>query len=461
MPVPSPKSSAPTSAPAAVQYGGARAWILLPGAVMALQTAILILFGNDAGAWAWDQTQYHWLAILKFESQFPAPDLVNYTSATSPGWHLLLATLVSLGAGLQTLRWVSALAGVVLLCAATHTAARWVSPRTAALALLPLACSPYAVGGSAWITTDVPALACIALSLGAVTAGLAVHSSRVTRESHVAPWWMWMAAVWAVLGVSIRQPVVWLVAPLTWRALREQRWWALVAPLLPVGLLCLLVFMWGGLMPPAYRYLHSKGANPASLALFLSLAACWGVPMAAALLWAERKEGRMASLRGPLVAAVGALAFVLAIPTSVSEPAGRCFGPLWQLVERVPAPGERSLVMLLLAPIGAASIAVLTSLAFRRGAGAIASLVLMALACAAAVNVANSQAWERYADLPLLLLLPWLAVLGVRNARAAQALGCAAIFVTVMQLAMAAINLWRPAFGGARPVIAAFAGDVP
>ncbi|MBL9140767.1 MAG: hypothetical protein JNK53_02770, partial [Phycisphaerae bacterium] len=65
---------------------------------------------------------------------------------------------------------------------------------------------------------------------------------------------------------------------------------------------------------------------------------------------------------------------------------------------------------------------------------------------AAAANAANSQAWQRYADLPILLLLPWLAAVGVRSSRAARAVGAAALLVAFAQLGMAAVNLWKPAF---------------
>ncbi|MFM1881662.1 MAG: hypothetical protein RJA05_71, partial [Planctomycetota bacterium] len=50
--------------------------------------------------------------------------------------------------------------------------------------------------------------------------------------------------------------------------------------------------------------------------------------------------------------------------------------------------------------------------ATRQGSGlALGTAVL----CLMAVNTANSQCWERYADLPLLVLLPWMAAIGVRG----------------------------------------------
>jgi hypothetical protein len=429
----------------------------VPAAALAIQATLLILRGVDVGSWGWDHSQYHTLAIQKFAEQWPTPDLVNYASATSPGWHLLLSLFLKMGASFTLLRGVSTLAGVVLLLSATHTAARWVSPRTAACLMLPLAFSPFAVGGSAWITTDVPALACVALSLGAAMGGMAVVSGRLTKDASSAPRprWMWIAALWAALGVCVRQPVAWLAAPIAWRALRERRWSALIAALVPVAVLGLFVAMWGGLMPPPYRYLHSKGANPAALPLMLALAGCWGLPLLLALLASTCGDVAAGVAppwsrigRNAAIAAVASLLVAALIPTSMSVDDGRCFGPLWQLIERVPAPAHRSLVMLVLVPLGGASIAGLATLAFHRGAGALATMLLLALLMATAANMANSQAWQRYADLPLLLVLPWLAALATRGARASAWVSTAAAAVALIQVGMATVNLWKPAFGG-------------
>lgn len=476
---------------------------------MALQTGLLILLGHDAGTWGWDQTQYHLPTIEEFAGQLPAPDLVNYKSATSPGWHLLLALFMKAGVGVTGLRCIAALAGILLLLVATHTAARWVAPRSAALLLLPLALTPYAVGGSAWVTTDVPALACVALTLAAITAGLTTTragrdtgrstAGQGTLKPHTpARIWLWLGALAAAAGVAIRQPTAWLAVPIALRALMERRWLGLTALIWPVGMLGVLVWAWGGLMPPAYRSLHGAGANPAAIALMLALAACWGAPLAMALTLAHGKRGAGQTGAGDLsvppsawwtrtwllaaLAAAAALLYTAAIPTSATTPddGGRCFGPLWELVRRMPAPGERSLVMLLLAPIGGAALTLLWRFAAWRGNTRAATILLVSLGMAAAANAANSQAWERYADLPLLLLLPWLAALGAApkaasgaaprsapramqgttsgerhapdakelaaDARAGSLLGWAALLVALMQMGIAGVNLWKPAF---------------
>lgn len=483
---PSPTNTIPTTPSG--RTGETRAWLLLPALLMATQVLGLIAFGEPAGSWANDQTNYHMVAIEKFAEELPTPDIVNYPSATSPGWHLLLAALMRLGAGESTLRLMAALAGTVLALAATVTASRWVSPRTAALLTLPLVLTPFAVGGSAWITTDVPALACVALALASVlrrcppyarpgeahsilagagsTGGGSTGSSAGGRSAgggsagggsaragsttacSASAWHPWCAAAWATLGVAIRQPLVWLSVPIAWRAWRERRVSGLVAALLPVALLGVLMLVWKGLIPPAYRDLHQRGVNPAAFVLFLALAGAWGAPLALALFATEEARRRLIPLA--IVGAVLALAVASAVPTSYAKGEGgiegRWGGPFWSAVERTPTVADRSLLMSGMAALGGASLAVLAQQASRRGATAAGAIVLLALACVALSNAANSQAWERYADLPLLLLLPWLAALGVRTARAASAVGVAAIVVALMQIGIAAVNLWKPAF---------------
>ncbi len=126
---------------------------------------------------------------------------------------------------------------------------------------------------------------------------------------------------------------------------------------------------------------------------------------------------------------------------------GRWGGPIWSAVQLVPAPGERSILLVALAAAGGATLTVMVQQARRRGTTREAGVVVLALACVAATNAANSQAWERYADLPLLLLLPWLAATGVRSARAGRALCGAAVVVAIAQVSIAFVTLWKPALG--------------
>lgn len=103
------------------------------------------------------------------------------------------------------------------------------------------------------------------------------------------------------------------------------------------------------------------------------------------------------------------------VPTAYDQDAGRWGGPLWTVIRQSPVVADRSSVLLLLAPVGALALLALVKRAHeaqRGGAGLAIGLAVLGLM---AVNTANSQCWERYADLPLLVLLPWLAAVGVRG----------------------------------------------
>lgn len=443
----SPQASTAHAHRSARHTGESRAWLALPAALLALQAGALILTGHPAGSWEYDHTYHHMPAIRTFAESLPTPDLANYRSATSPGWHLALAALLRAGASEEALRWASMLAGVVLMIVATLCAARWVSPRTAALLLAPLALSPFVVGGSAWVTTDVPALACVACALAATLRGLRPSLVSTDASDSRRAWRPWLAGLWATLGVAVRQPLIWLCAPIAWRALRERRWPALAITLVPAALLACMVLAWGGLVPPAYRDQHGRGANPAGAVLVLAMIGAWGAPLALALAWAD--DARRTLVRPAAIGALvgGVLASLVATSYAKGEGGieGRWGGPIWSAVERLPAPADRSVLLVALAALGGATLAIMIRQCRLRGSMPTASLVLLSLACVAATNAANSQAWQRYADLPLLLLVPWLAALSVRTTRAATLVALAAVLVALAQAGMATVNLWKPA----------------
>jgi hypothetical protein len=119
------------------------------------------------------------------------------------------------------------------------------------------------------------------------------------------------------------------------------------------------------------------------------------------------------------VAAIGLLMAVI-VPTSYAREEGRWGGPLWIVVKYAPALWSRTTVFMVLAPCGALILYILTKLAHesrQNGSGLALGVAVLSLT---AVNTANSQCWERYTDLPLLVLLPWMAALGSRGQRESE-----------------------------------------
>lgn len=400
----------------------ARAWCLLPVAALALPALAIVALRVSVGSWGFDQDQSHLPTVHQFSAQWPAPDLRDYRSTTGPVWHMVLSLLHRAGAPDAVLRIAGVAAGAALAAMAWSMARRNAPPAVAAALALPLACSPFVLGGSAWITTDVPAALCMTIALASLTAPAGP---------------MPVAGLWAAIAAGIRQPLAWLAVPTLWVAWRDRSWRIALAALLPIAVVGALVWMWGGLTPPAFRALHDRGANPTAITLMLALAGVWGLPF----VLSGTSRVPWAPVAGAALVA-GALA--LSFPSSHLREAGRWGGPIWQLVALAPAPGDRSIVLVPLAALGGACLVALSLRAYRAGQGATAGVLLVSLAMATLANAANSQAWQRYADPTLLLIVPWLAVLGWEAGVPRWRLVAAAAAVAAAQVGMSAVSVWQP-----------------
>jgi hypothetical protein len=381
-----------------------RASVAVPCLVLGLCTvAILLGPTGDVTSEAYDQNQHHLLVIESFARQWPTPDLRDYQSATAPLWHLVQSVPVALGVPLAGLRLLAAVTGAALvLLVARAAAGLGGDPRLAWLAA-PIAVSPYLLSGSIWITTDVPATLAVAAALAASLAARTGGGWLLAIGAGIRQTTLWMAPSLALLR--------WVRAPHGTRSMERMR--AAIAVMMPALIVVgVLAWLWGGLMPPAYRDLHDRGMNMATPAFTLALIALIGVPFvtlrgARDLLVMPRILPVAAVLLGVLAASI--------VPTAYDQDAGRWGGPLWTVIRQSPVVADRSSVLLLLAPVGALALLALVKRAHeaqRGGAGLAIGLAVLGLM---AVNTANSQCWERYADLPLLVLLPWLAAVGVRG----------------------------------------------
>ncbi len=405
------------------------AWtIALPFALVCL-AAILLGHAGDVTSEAFDQNQHHLLVIESFARQWPRPDLRDYQSATAPLWHLFQSIPASMGVPLAGLRALSTLAGVLLIMLVARVSARLAGKAELAWLALPVAVNPYTISGSIWITTDVPATLALALALG-----LAMLDRRGR-------------GVFLAVGAAIRQSGVWMlpsIALITWlgappgsttvaRVRRVMR--AILPALIVVGA---LVWIWGGLTPPTYRNQHDRGSNLATPAFTLALIALWGVPL---LTIRGVKEVRRVPVSALVVTmALGAIS-ALAVPTSFDMDSGRWGGPLWGIVQRTPVIADRSLVLAVLAPIGAATLLLAVKRAHESMRGGIGLALGLGMIGLIAANTANSQCWERYADLPVMVLLVWLNSLGVRGRSIEDRRGLL-IGGSVLAVVQAALSAW-------------------
>ncbi len=424
-----------------------------PWAGLALSLAVLLIAlpviasGRAGPSEASDQDKYHLPVIDAMVNQWPAIDIVNFDSATAPGYHALMAgvrVLLGEDAGPMGVRVLNALFGALVPLCAFLVARRWTTPARAALLTAPLAFNPYILGGAMYLTTDnlayILVLSALGLSLGSLTPGRAAR-----------------AGLCATLAVAVRQIHVWTIAPLAVAAFLASplgkgagkgSWRSAVIAVLGVlaagGLLVLFYALWGGLTPPSDAAIkHAGGPNPASPALALALCGVSAPLLGAGALLASWQKGvrRWWVIGGIVGLLVGAA------PETSYQLKRRAYGWMWRLVEEAPVVADRSLLIVLLATLGGGAIAALGARCVRRGRGA--ELLVLAVGASGwlAAQSMNTMAWQRYFEPLLLALVAWLVVLAgacdVRT-RLQKQLACAGpALLAIVQLALSALTLGR------------------
>lgn len=379
--------------------------LLLTLALTLLCTLPLVLSKNVNGRAAADDYNYHWIAIQKFAIEWPSPDVSNYPSATTPGYHLLLAPLVHagldhMGTQLVAMGWTLAFFG--LLC--------WYTSRTlgraATLVCLPLIVSMYTLYPGVWLLPDNAGwffvLSILLLALRTPTgwpcwlaSGVLLTALVFVRQIHI-----WVAAtVWlaAWLGGDTPGPATLRAFFQDWLARCGRAFIAIACTIPAFGLLAWFLLMWGGLVPPMFQGQH-QGPNPATPGFILLQLTILSVFFLPALLprlralWAHQWRWVLLSL------GIGILLALLPA-SSYSVEAGR-FGGWWNLVRLTGSIADRSPVYVIGVIAGAAVLPIWLSLVPRRDAWFWAgTLIAFTLA-----QSANLESWQRYHE-PMLLMM--------------------------------------------------------
>ena len=414
------------------RYGAVAALVVLFGVLV----WPVILSGGGGTSEAKDQVEYHLPAIDGMVQQWPFIDVVDYPSATAPGYHFLMATLSRfVSRDPMVLQLASSLLSLGFLLVVWHHAARLVRPPAALALVLPLLASSYVLGAAIWLDTDNAALLFVALALG----GSALVEATPFRGVRL--------ALYGTAAVLVRQIHIWVAGPVLLVALLSTRrggrllerftpprgapWTrralivVLAAVALPFSLLAVMIWLWGGLTPPAYAHLHGGGINLAVYPLVLALVGGFGIFFLPAFGSMDPRPWMRDWL---LWVAIGlALVLSLAVPTDFDREAGRWGGAIWELVRHLPAPGGRSVVFCPLAVLGAVVLVRAWRAAGQAGRGYEAALLLVALLGWVICQSVNTQAWQRYCEPIILVGLAWLAALarspGVPPAGAAPQTG--------------------------------------
>lgn len=384
----------------------------------------VILLGLEARRASGDQTKYHLPTIRAFETQLPTPDLSDYGSATTPGYHLLMAAASGAFGGLPdtALRIISALFTCALVALLAGALSRRLPPALALAMTLPAAVSLYVYSSGAWLLPDNLAWLLVLAALLLALAGPRC------------PWRIALAGAVLLALVLVRQIHIWAAAPLLVGAVladaepsllrptpdRLRRALLTAAACVPAGA-ALLYFLnlWGGLVPPTFARQHAgEGADaglfnaavPAMAMASLAVVAPFFIacfPRTLSDLRALRRTALLTALAG------GAIALLVALvpETSYARDAGR-WGGLWNLARLTPSIGDRSPAILALAALGGASLA----LALRELPARPRAVMGAAAAAFIAAHCANEMAWQRYYEPFWLLTIPLCAAIAPRAA---------------------------------------------
>lgn len=388
------------------------------GLLILLPAWVLILSGDVNGRGAYDQLNYHEPAIVRFAQQWPRVEVGNYLSATTPGYHVALATVAQvIGTDRMGLQLVGSLFSGALLGLLGCALARRVGVRRAIALGLPLVGSMYVFFPAVWLLPDnagwlgVVAVLLLALS-GRVDArfylltGATMLLLVLTRQIHVWAAGVAIAAAW--LGPSNTESADaarWDLAGLFGGGVGEsfKRAALVVVAMAPaVGALAWFMSVWGGLTPPQFHGAH-QGANPAAGAFILAMFGLLGV-FFVPLAWSGLARS-LASNRAQVIggAAIGLVA-ACAVPTSYSVEAGRYSG-LWNLTRQIPVVGERSLLIVGLATVGGGLVMWFLGSLGRRERWVFGA----AIAGYIAAMTASHEVWHRYVEPHVLIVLALMA----------------------------------------------------
>jgi len=386
-----------------------------------------------------DQLLYHELVVREFIAELPRPDYTDYRSATTPGYHTIVAALATLTSHARpALQLIGSLFTIGLLATLGLAVGARAPPVLAIAACAPILTSLYVWPAGVWLLPDnagwwgVLAVLLAALNLAGpgaarparrcLLAGAILALLVFMRQIH-----LWSAAlVWTAAWLSLapRHPAPSRSVADEWHALTSRpparigRTMLAIACTLPsFAIVGLFVSMWDGLTPPMFQTgehgeVGYHGGNPAAPAFVLSIFAIVSA-FYAGFLADTLMDIRRAHKRWALLAALAGALLALLPATTHSIEAGRWSG-LWNVAAHVPdIAGRTSPLILALSTLGAV-LALAWSLALERRDRWIMLATLVAFSAAMS---ASHELWHRYVE-PLVLLLVTLMAVRVRPADA-------------------------------------------
>jgi len=356
----------------------------------------LCLSNYDQGRAFSDQVTYHYPTIVHFAD---GGGIADYPSATTPGYHLLLAAVA---------KWISASEPVLKIANSVFTMLfvgllTWmIAQRTGAAALsavlvLPVLTSIYVFPAGVWLLPDNLAWLSVLCML-----------FLATRFSDSLQWYL-LAALTLVAAVLVRQSNLWLcllvfaVVPKRPAAIAAAAFVTLPA----VAVLAYFVEVWHGLTPPTFVEKHT-GLNLAAVPFFFTVLAFYS----AFYLPLVFRQVRIIPARHLYLGALFGGLTAVVTPTDWNPEEGRTSG-LWNLARMLPAVHHRALSIVVLAALGGAAAMIWLSIARPRTRAIVAA---SAVGFMAAQGVSHFVYERYYSGLIFMLIL-----LCLTDGRAAEA----------------------------------------
>ena len=386
----------------------------------------------------YDQNRYHEPVIRGFIQDWPTPNVADYASATTPGYHLAIAAAARhLDERLRTLQLLGASFGLALVLLVGWWAGSRAPPLHALGLGAMLCCSTYIWSSgvtllpdnAGWLGVAAVLALCLAPRVTTTTliaAGFVLALLVLMRQSH-----LWAAApIWLAAWLradnprpqhepgratdpdrdelpTLRADLAFLIAPT--RARLIQAAIALVCTLPAFALVAWFVNMWGGLTPPMFHettdgQIGHQGPNPAGPALVLAIFGAASLAATGYLL--PTLTAALRTRKACLLLAIAAgLAIAIIIPTAYDRDAGRWGGAIWEVARRLPAPLDRSPIIIACSALGALACALWWLALGTRERWT----MLAALGAFTAAQTANLQQWQRYIEPMALILIALLA----------------------------------------------------
>lgn len=369
-----------------------------------------IIFDKNNSFQSIDQNKYHLPQVEAFVKKPPSWGIYPSSTATTPGHHLVLSwvskylangqvdrkifpirianALFSLGL-LLTVWWLTYLGGTGSVTKSTYL-------------VLPLLFSYQFLGGAIWVMTDNAALLWVCLTLLVLTLSVPLKRENFTLT---------LAGVFASLAIAWRQTHAWLLIPIFFSVVKVardgQRWYLYPVTLLPLLLvLGYFVSLWHGLTPPEFASYHVRGFNFAAPTFIISLFGIFGLFYIGYLSRALQKLNKSEILWLIVISVIVGFGIAIVFPASYNRSSGSWGGWLWEISRQLPTIYGRSVLFLVLCPLGTVLISLWCKAIYKYKNDI---LILVSMLAWIAASTATVQTFQRYYELLILITFTFLA----------------------------------------------------